>query len=139
MGRLLFSLISSGKMKVSIFTTQYIVAIFETVTVRRYSISEKNNLSIGKMKTPNIIEIICHDLGRHLNCYGWNSVKTPNLDACSALCIENPEFIYPSRLVAVSAGDGQAYCRNDNLGKYVATPAKIIPCNFNDRPPFAIF
>jgi arylsulfatase A-like enzyme len=35
------------------------------------------------MKTPNIIEIICHDLGRHLNCYGWNSVKTPNLDALS--------------------------------------------------------
>lgn len=30
---------------------------------------------------PNIIEIIWHDLGDHLNCYGYNTIKSPNLDS----------------------------------------------------------
>jgi arylsulfatase A-like enzyme len=42
------------------------------------------------MKSPNIIEIICHDLGRHLNCYGWNSVKTPNLNELAVSAISKP-------------------------------------------------
>lgn len=29
---------------------------------------------------PNIIEIIWHDLGDHLNCYGYESINSPNLD-----------------------------------------------------------
>ncbi len=41
-------------------------------------------------KNPNILMIICHDIGRHLGCYGAK-VKTPNLDALagSGVLMEN--------------------------------------------------
>jgi len=32
----------------------------------------------------NLLAIICHDLGRHAGCYGWRSVRTPNLDRLAA-------------------------------------------------------
>lgn len=33
---------------------------------------------------PSIVQITCHDLGRHLNCYGATSVRSPHLDALAA-------------------------------------------------------
>lgn len=30
---------------------------------------------------PNVLMIICHDLGQHLSCYGNISVETPNIDS----------------------------------------------------------
>jgi N-sulfoglucosamine sulfohydrolase len=36
------------------------------------------------MSKPNIVQITCHDLGRHLGCYGVRSVHTPTLDRLAA-------------------------------------------------------
>ncbi len=33
---------------------------------------------------PNIVVITCHDLGRHMHCYGVPTVHTPNLDGLAA-------------------------------------------------------
>src|SRR5437016_1959417 len=32
------------------------------------------------MNRPNIIQITCHDLGKHIGCYGHPTVHTPTLD-----------------------------------------------------------
>lgn len=32
---------------------------------------------------PNVVVITCHDLGRHLGCYGQETVQSPNLDQLS--------------------------------------------------------
>jgi arylsulfatase A-like enzyme len=36
------------------------------------------------MNRPNILQIICHDLGHHLGCYGIRTVHTPTLDRLAA-------------------------------------------------------
>ena len=33
------------------------------------------------MTRPNIIKIICHDIGKHLGCYGIKSVNTKSIDS----------------------------------------------------------
>jgi arylsulfatase A-like enzyme len=36
------------------------------------------------VRLPNIIFITCHDLGRHLGCYGRETIPSPNLDRLAA-------------------------------------------------------
>lgn len=36
------------------------------------------------MNRPDIVLITCHDIGRHLGCYGVSTVSTPNLDRLAA-------------------------------------------------------
>jgi len=39
---------------------------------------------MSQFQRPNIVFITCHDLGRHLGCYGITSVNTPELDRIAA-------------------------------------------------------
>ncbi len=36
------------------------------------------------MKSPNLIVIVCHDLGQYLGCYGVAEARTPNIDQLAA-------------------------------------------------------
>ncbi len=39
---------------------------------------------LSKCHGANVLLITCHDLGRHLGCYGVETVHTQNLDALAA-------------------------------------------------------
>ena len=50
-------------------------------------------------KRPSIIQITCHDLGRHLNCYGATTVRSPHLDALAASGVMFTQaFLYVARV-----------------------------------------
>lgn len=56
------------------------------------------------MKQPNIIQIILHDLGRHLNCYGWDSVASPNIDKLARQGVKFNKAFCTSPLCSPSRG-----------------------------------
>ncbi|MEA2531353.1 MAG: N-sulfoglucosamine sulfohydrolase [Thermomicrobiales bacterium] len=39
---------------------------------------------VSRHDRPHVVQVTCHDLGRHLGCYGAATVRTPNLDGLAA-------------------------------------------------------
>ncbi len=56
------------------------------------------------MKKPNILFITTHDTGRHLGCYGIQTVNTPGLDQLAAEGIRFTNFFAASALCSPSRG-----------------------------------
>ena len=75
-----------------------------------------------KIDKPNILWLSCEDIGQHLGCYGYDTVKTPNLDALAArsltydLAWSNYPVCAPARttiitgMYATSLGAGNMRC-----------------------------
>lgn len=99
--------------------------------------SRKKQVSLPRKK-PNIIVIHCHDLGRHLGCYG-RGVQTPNLDklASQGVRFDNyfstAPFCVPSRcsrltgLYPVNHG-----CMGTPLSWEMRRGTKTLPMYMND-------
>ena len=49
-----------------------------------------------RLRPPNILLITCHDLGRHIGCYGVETVQTPNLDALASEGVRFSNFFSTS-------------------------------------------
>ncbi|MFW6146715.1 MAG: sulfatase [Planctomycetota bacterium] len=56
------------------------------------------------MSQPNILMITCHDLGRHLGCYGVESVQTPNIDRLAARGVRFENFYSTSAVCSPARG-----------------------------------
>ena len=56
------------------------------------------------MKRPNILMITCHDLGRHLGCYGVESVQSGNLDRLASRGVRFANFYASSSVCSPARG-----------------------------------
>ena len=56
------------------------------------------------MQHPNIIMITCHDIGRHIGCYGVDTVHTPNLDRIASEGIKFTNFYSTSAVCSPARG-----------------------------------
>ncbi|MCP4685425.1 MAG: sulfatase-like hydrolase/transferase, partial [bacterium] len=53
---------------------------------------------------PNIVMITCHDIGRHLGCYGVKTVQTDNLDRLAAKGVRFDNFYSTSAVCSPGRG-----------------------------------
>ena len=53
---------------------------------------------------PNVLLVICHDLGRHLPCYGVSGLETPNIDRLAAEGVTLTNYFAAAPLCSPSRG-----------------------------------
>lgn len=58
----------------------------------------------SKSRRPNVLMITCHDMGRHLGCYGVNTVHTGNLDRLAAKGIRFQNYFAADCVCSPSRG-----------------------------------
>ncbi|MFP4384561.1 MAG: sulfatase [Spirochaetia bacterium] len=56
------------------------------------------------MRHPNIIMITCHDIGRHIGCYGVETAHTPNLDRLASEGLKFTNFYSTSAVCSPARG-----------------------------------
>lgn len=60
--------------------------------------------SLSKCRGANVLLITCHDIGRHLGCYGVNLVHTANIDALAASGIRFQNYFSTDCVCSPSRG-----------------------------------
>ena len=73
-------------------------------------------MSAGERERPNVLLVVCHDLGRRLGCYGVPGLATPNADRLAAAGLRCTQHYATAPLCSPSRGSMQSGCYPHSVG-----------------------